>query len=89
MIAVLISDDGSIFKVFDPKTKEDLTDKYELNALVIQTKDGKHKAGFHIGQDCSEQIEEAKKMAEDAASEIFLGGVEASDPAPGGRYNRG
>lgn len=87
MIAVLLSEDGKVFKIYDPKTKEDLTDQYEVNHLVVQTKDGKYKAGFHIGQDCTDEIEAALSEVEedaDAALEEELDPTQ--DNADGSRF---
>ncbi len=100
MILIMLDDHGN-FKVIDPETKEDITKKggYECNAFTIQTDDGRYKSGFHIGTDCTEEIETAETKAREQA----LGAAEdhvdpdgvlgdasvVGAPKTGGRYNRG
>lgn len=104
MICILLSDDGKIFKVMDPKTKKDITAEYgyECNALEVQLHDGRWIAGFHIGIDNSIEIAEAMGAAAEAAKGIgedlteddeegarTIGDGLGSEPASGGRYDRG
>lgn len=102
MICILLSDDGKIFKVIDPKTKKDITAEhgYECNALEVQLNDGRWVAGFHIGIDNSIEMAEAVAAAADAAgddgteddeegSRSIGDGLNPAESAMGGRYDRG
>lgn len=55
MIVIMISDDGKDFQV---RTLEgdDITHKYQANAMVIETEGGKFLGGFHIGQDMTDKV---------------------------------
>lgn len=99
MICILLSDDGKTFKVIDPETKKEITEsgKYECNSFVIQTDDGRWKSGFHIGVDCTEEIEAARVKDTEAALAAaeehgadFIGDPRVvGEPKTGGRFNRG
>lgn len=101
MICILLSDDGKIFKVMDPKTKKDITAEYgyECNALEVQLHDGRWIAGFHIGIDNSIEIAEAMAAAVEGVGEDLteddeegtrtIGDGLGGEPTTGGRYGRG
>lgn len=97
MICILLDPNSGVLKIFDPKTKEDLSDKFDVNQLAIQDKSGKWLGGWHIGQDITDQIKQAeaeahRQVTEDQSSEgpELLGGTsEPSEPPSGGRYGRG
>lgn len=55
MIVIMISDDGKDFQVRTPEGN-DITHKYQANAMVIETPDGKFLGGFHIGQDMTAKV---------------------------------
>lgn len=87
MIAIILSDDGKVFKVFDPKTREDLTDNYCCNAMTVQLNDKRWVTGFHIGADTTQEMMEAVAAScaagEDALQTAPMG---TEDDEDGGRF---
>ena len=81
MICILLSDDGSLFRVIDPDTKKDITKEkgYECNAFTIQTTDGRYKTGFHIGVDCTEEVKAEQSKALDKAAKVVVGAAADED----------
>ena len=62
MICVLFDDNGDNFKVYDYETKEDLTNKYQVNQLVLKTNEGTWVTGFHVGVECSDEVLDALEV---------------------------
>lgn len=91
MIAIILSDDGKVFRVIDPSNNEDITEsgKYECNALVVQTENGEWKAGFHIGTDCTKEVAAAEEAVQGKEDGHLGDGVEPAVVAGEGRYGRG
>ena len=99
MICILLDPNSGVLKIFDPITKKDLSDQFQVNQMAIQTKDGKWSGGWHVGQDITEKVAEAedeaqKQALQDQSSEpqdekLLGGNSEPTDRPEGGRYGRG
>ena len=77
MIVFSVNDDGKVAFVHDIQPGEkpvDVTDKWVCNQLTVQDNDGKMFAGFHFGQDVTDQVVTAVAAEEEPdISDRFLG----------------
>lgn len=66
MIVITLSDDGTVAFVHDVeqgKKPVDVSDRWVINQLMVEDKDGRKIAGFHIGKDVTGEVEEAVAAA--------------------------